>query len=328
MKRDLYWDTLKFCLIFLVIYGHIISGGGYSSRFNLAMHNFLYMFHMPLFLFISGRFSHIHNRNKYKRNILRLLETLIFIQIVSSTILIMRGNAFSLRFLYEPNTILWYLVSLIYYRMIIYFSPTDWLSYRKRVLIISFSLSILAGFIPVSHTFTIQRSLACLPFFMLGYYSTDIDFKSIINRIPLYFVIGTLLAILSILFFILNTSISAIAYCCFPYWSDDISQIAFRLLSRCIYIISAIVLCAMVMRLIHPNKLFSKWGENTLFIYIYHAFILNLLLFPMIRTCQLPQNEFLLVIYSIITTLCLVMLSSIKFLTKLLNPLSSWFLKQ
>jgi len=54
--RNLYFDNMKFILIFLVVLGHFanlhrllpIMGG---------LNNAIYSFHMPLFIYISGYFS-------------------------------------------------------------------------------------------------------------------------------------------------------------------------------------------------------------------------------------------------------------------------------
>ena len=51
MKRDKFWDSLKFILIFFVVYGHIIETYTEYSSFNQAMYNFIYIFHMPFFMF-------------------------------------------------------------------------------------------------------------------------------------------------------------------------------------------------------------------------------------------------------------------------------------
>lgn len=66
MERDKYWDTLKFALIFLVVYGHVIGNIVIDTCFTRAMFNFIYTFHMPLFIFVSGRFSHYTDKNRYK----------------------------------------------------------------------------------------------------------------------------------------------------------------------------------------------------------------------------------------------------------------------
>lgn len=324
MKRDLYWDTLKFSLMFLVIYGHVISGCSYGGRFNLAMYNFIYLFHMPLFIFISGRFSQIKNRETYKKNIFRLLETFIVFQIISSAILMIHNHEFSYKFFYEPNWILWYLVSLIFWRLIIFFIPMNWLSYRNRTIIISLSISLLAGFIPVSYPFALQKTLTYLPFFIVGYFSNNIDVKSKISKIPPYIAIGILIITFSILYFVINKNLSTVTHCCSPYWSSDVAHTLFLLIARCIFLITAFILSIMVMRITYTSKILSKWGGITLFLYIYHAFALREFLFPLIKTYNFSINEFSLMIYSIAITIILIMLSHFKFLSQLLNPISSW----
>ena len=76
-QRNGYWDSLKFFLIFLVVFGHVNGLCREISTLNLAVDNFIYLFHMPLFVFISGRFSVIRNRGGYKTKIIKLLETFL-----------------------------------------------------------------------------------------------------------------------------------------------------------------------------------------------------------------------------------------------------------
>lgn len=56
--RDKSFDLVKFLAIFLVLYGHceqhLLSGHPYESKIYL----FIYSFHMPLFMMVSGYFSH------------------------------------------------------------------------------------------------------------------------------------------------------------------------------------------------------------------------------------------------------------------------------
>ena len=93
VERDNFWDSLKFLLIFFVVYGHMIETYAPDGYFNRAMYNFIYIFHMPFFMFISGRFSQIRDRAKYKKTIVRLFETyLVFQTIRCVKILVISGN--------------------------------------------------------------------------------------------------------------------------------------------------------------------------------------------------------------------------------------------
>lgn len=55
-NRVLYFDIVKAVLIFFVVLGHII-GNHTKNPIAKAIYLFIYAFHMPLFVFISGVFA-------------------------------------------------------------------------------------------------------------------------------------------------------------------------------------------------------------------------------------------------------------------------------
>ena len=70
--RDAKFDTLKGWLILSVVFGHFFSHDATHSVPSEAIANFIYSFHMPLFVFISGYFS---SNQKVIRVGVRILET-------------------------------------------------------------------------------------------------------------------------------------------------------------------------------------------------------------------------------------------------------------
>lgn len=56
-KRIEKWDILKFFLIFTVVLGHIADFYTDKSEAMQYLYLFIYIFHMPLFIFVSGLFS-------------------------------------------------------------------------------------------------------------------------------------------------------------------------------------------------------------------------------------------------------------------------------
>lgn len=323
MKRDLYWDTIKFVLIFLVIYGHAISGIPAFDRFNLAMYNFLYMFHMPLFIFISGRFSQLHDCNRYKKGILRIFETYVVFQLIRCLVQTFHGSEFTAAYLYTPNSIMWYLFSLMTWRLTIFFIPAKFLEHKGKVIPLCFGISLLAGFIPIGNAFALQKSLAYLPIFALGYYSADINVQSWIKaKIPSSIAAVTILAVF-VTFYLINRNFASVTQCNAPYWDSKYPAI-FKCFERGVFLASALILSAMVVRVVPCIKAFSTWGSMTLFIYLFHSFALREFLFPLIRSGILPVNDVLLPVYSMALLLVLVILSRISFLKILLNPISSW----
>lgn len=322
MKRDLYWDSLKFILIILVIYGHVTINYTENSILNTSILNLIYLFHIPLFVFVSGRFSHIKDKERYKRGIIKLLETYIVFQIIRTLLSFARGNEITVSCITTPNWILWYIVALIYWRLLVLIIPDNCLKHRNKVIIISIFVSISAGFIPMAQIFAIQRSLAFLPFFVLGYYSLEVDIKRYVTKIPYFMAIGILIVTFSFLYFGLGyKSLDFVTHGTFPYWNHNMLYTFLAFIGRCVFIPVAVLFGLIIMRLAPTNAIVAKWGGQTLFLYIYHSFAIGIIE-TLINSGYLPQNEFLFFVYAIIITCILLLLSRFPPLHVLLNPIS------
>ena len=72
-KRDPFFDNVKILLMLLVVFGHIVPPG--QGKICLASFEWVYSFHMPLFVFISGYFTNVENRDKVFKGLLKLIDT-------------------------------------------------------------------------------------------------------------------------------------------------------------------------------------------------------------------------------------------------------------
>ena len=54
-KREYRFDNAKFILILLVVFGHILEH--FQGRYVPGIYRTVYLFHMPMFIFISGYFA-------------------------------------------------------------------------------------------------------------------------------------------------------------------------------------------------------------------------------------------------------------------------------
>lgn len=334
-ERELYWDSLKFVLIFLVIYGHVVGSYCPVGSFNRAIHNLIYSFHMPLFVFVSGRFSQIKDREKYKKGILRIFETYIVFQVIWRILEVATGSEINILLIAKiiafPYRALWYLASLISWRMIILTIPDKILKVKPLfIFAISLFLCLLWGFIPMGNYFSIQRTMAFMPFFFMGFYSTRFNVKESINKIPAYWA----LIVITILFFVvllyLNINLHTILHCSRSYWSDSAFSPQFSFIARCILVVSAILMSIMVMRIVKEWQWMAKWGGQTLFIYIYHLFFILSLRYGL-KCGYIPKQDWLFIaspICAIIFTIALIVLSRNKFLNIMLNPISYWTKKK
>ena len=61
-NNNYFIDNLKVILIFLVVFGHLIERYIDTNSTLLGVYMFIYIFHIPLFVFVSGFLS----KNIYK----------------------------------------------------------------------------------------------------------------------------------------------------------------------------------------------------------------------------------------------------------------------
>ncbi len=69
--RNAYFDNAKFVLIFLVVFGHMISPYRTDSSGMLSIYHFIFIFHMPVFILLAGYFSKkiFHKKALLQKNI-------------------------------------------------------------------------------------------------------------------------------------------------------------------------------------------------------------------------------------------------------------------
>lgn len=176
-KRNPYFDTIKFILIFLVVFGHLLeSKMGHSLLCN-EMHAFIYLFHMPLFIFISGYFSNKCDSNKFWKSELRLFETLAVFHVGSLLYKLAINHTLGLSDLVIPGFGSWYLLSLMCWKAVLQFLPEQWLK-PLPLLTASLAISLLGGFVPIGGAFSIQRTLSLFPFFAAGYTVNETKYLS------------------------------------------------------------------------------------------------------------------------------------------------------
>lgn len=327
MKRDEYWDSLKFVLIFLVVLLHSIGSYMPSGGINQALYNFLATFLMPTFIFVSGMFSQIKDRNKYKQGILRIMETYIVFQLIRAvTPMLLTGDITPRSIasvIIGPRYTLWYLLSLISWRLMVYFMPEKVINkYPIWIILTCIFISLFGGFIPVGSAFSLQRTITYLPFFFMGYYAKNIELKKYIAKIPSLLAFAVLLSVFLTYFFILNKSLNFVLMGNATYWSKAEFSPYLLCLARGMFLFSATTMGVMVMRLIPTRPLLSHWGRITLFIYLYHSFAIQALRLAF-KHGFFPQNEWMFIIMSVVITMGLILLSHIKFFIILLNPVSN-----
>lgn len=306
MKRDDFIDTIKGLLMILVVLGHVI-GSFQDCQLNVYLRNFIYLFHMPLFVFLSGYFNKIE---KTKTSIISLLETYFIFQ----TIYIgFDFNIFS--YILYPNWILWYIFSLILWKIATYALKDILDQHIKIIMIISIILSLLVGFTKLGYIFSLSRFFVFYPFFLWGY---SIRKMSAINNIKdakhgIYILI---IAIIAIFLSRIDFDLTYITHGSHPYVDKN------DLIYRIIFMFVAYILSCAVINLTKTNKILSYIGANSLVFYLYHGLLVRIIQYY-IKTYELPTNTFFIILYTLLIVIALYALSKLKSLNKFIcNPIS------
>lgn len=162
-NRIYFYDNMKFILIIFVVMGHLFDNYVTFSNLSKSIYVFIYSFHMPLFIFISGLF-HKHERITEKVVsfiVIGFVMKMIFF--LEKLILFDQNPTFTLL---SDFDVPWYMFVLAFYILITYLLRNiD----KKFILYSSLLLSIFVGYDNSINDFLyLSRSIVFYPFYILG----------------------------------------------------------------------------------------------------------------------------------------------------------------
>lgn len=329
-SRNLYLDIIKGVAIFLVVLGHCIQyGSGYNYKineiyFNNIIFKFIYSFHMPLFMLVSG-YLFYYSINKYtSKNLIKKKINNLIIPIISFSFIILVikilindiNIEFNIYFIKDiiKNFLgcLWFLWAIFYCSLIILLVNRLF----KDNPIIYLIIFIISFFIPDMLGFALYKYM--YPFFVLGYFFNKNKMYMIYDRLNKKVIIFCLLFIFLILFSLYN-------YDSFIYTTGHyilkgklLTQVLINLYRYIIGLFGSCFVLVLIREIYLkiPKKInivIEKWGENSLGIYALSNLIFVYVL-PNI-TLFVKDFNFILIFLETVIILVVVMIL-IKFIKK------------
>ena len=129
-ERNYLLDNLKVILIFFVVFGHTIEYYIKDSKILMTTYIFIYIFHMPLFIFISGYLS--KNFYKMKRKAVKnLLIPYIIFNMIWYTAVYIGTKRLCLQFVSRMDL-------MVFIKSILLENFLEYIVKIKNILIISF----------------------------------------------------------------------------------------------------------------------------------------------------------------------------------------------
>jgi fucose 4-O-acetylase-like acetyltransferase len=164
-NRDTHADSIRGILVTLVVFGHFLPPFQESMPALLHVSTGIYLFHMPLFVFVSGMFARSSLTEKHCENLVeRVILPLLVIQGIYIVIASVAKAGFGPADAVCPFFSLWFLVSLTVWRGL---APLM----HKLPFVIPLSLlaTLAAGYSPaIGNEFALSRTLYFAPFFLAG----------------------------------------------------------------------------------------------------------------------------------------------------------------
>ena len=309
-NRIFYFDNLKVLLIVLVVFGHIINSiFPLDSRGTVTnvLWNIIYIFHMPLFIIISGYFSKKYD--KYSDNTQKILIGLFLPYIIFNFLFYLFHRNLTIPIL--PDSAMWYLWALIFWRLTL-----PLLVKIKFILPISFFVSVMSNFISIDIDDGSMKILKYLPFFLLGYYLKEEHIEKLrafgLFKVTLI-TLSSIVAIISIGVF-LGIDVSGDMLYVRSAQVSILSEVA---IGRILCLGLSLIVCFYLIAVI-PNKKFrfTYIGSCTMTIYLLHY----LPIMQKVYRKFIPQaNEFLALVLCFVFSIVITFVFSRKCFVNIFN---------
>ena len=279
-ERDYFFDNLKAVLIFLVVLGHFLLPI-HGESVLVVVKRLIYVFHMPLFVFVSGYFAKkIYKNRQYNfKKILYLIKAYIIFVIAIQAVYALCGfRDFSEINFFSQSGAPWYLFAMIVWYLTI---PVIRKYKEIPVLIVTVALALIAGYFKnIGDFLCMSRILVFGPFFYLGYYMEQPVLERALRPVYRRVVVPAAVAICAgILAFgsKLKDELGMVYENISYYELDDVWEGPFV---RLALMIAAFLISWAIMFFVPRGKTcLSVIGQNTMPVYMLHRILRDILMF-------------------------------------------------
>ncbi|MBK3913210.1 acyltransferase family protein [Listeria ivanovii] len=273
-KRESYFDNAKFILIFLVVFGHFLQTFIAEYASVRVLYIYIYTFHMPAFILISGFFAKSFGQPGYLKKMMKnLILPYAFFQLIYSIFyyFLLNKENLSIKFL-DPEWSLWFLLSLFFWNLmlLVFAKLKPWKSVTLALLI-----GLLAGYFDVIGGYlSLSRTLVFFPFFLVGFFLTKEHFYFLKTHFATIF--SWIFIIILLIFIAMNPNLNDKWFLGSKPYGNFVEVKSLGLFIRfLVYFISFCSIAAFFSLVPRKRLFFTKWGKNTLYVYLLHGFFIK-----------------------------------------------------
>lgn len=160
------WDILKYVLIFLVVLGHAADYYTGTSETMRSLFFFIYIFHMPVFIFVSGLFAKRTVNEKRFDKMLGYIIIYVVLKLYPFCYRTLMGETIRINFFAESG-VPWFMLALFWFNLITIITRKV---PKAAVFSVSIAAACIVGYFPeIGDFLALSRVFVYFPFFYLGY---------------------------------------------------------------------------------------------------------------------------------------------------------------
>lgn len=272
--RDPFLDNARGILIMLVVVGHTLECfEGTSGLLGDSIRTWIYSFHMPAFVAISGYLSRSYrNEPRQVRRLLTamLVPYLIFQLLHETGKMLLLGQEFHLDFVSTAWT-LWFLLALMMWRLV-----TPVLRALRYPLVFAVAVAVIAPLDPnLDSTFSLGRFFQMMPFFALGLVTTPTMLEKVKSLSHRVWIGVALLAVAMVVAAVTSDQISVSRFFLRSSYSDGPYETWLAIIVQ-VLVLAAGVIGTIAILLVSPlgQTFWTALGARSLTIYLLHPLVL------------------------------------------------------
>lgn len=272
MERNAFFDNAKVLLIFLVVFGHLLQPFIEQSTGMNTLYLWIYTFHMPAFILLSGFFAKGSGNKQYIMKLAKklLIPYLIFQSLYTIFYFFIGKDGWQAGVFY-PQWALWFLFSLFCWHVLLAL-------FKKIPPIPGIALAILIGvlvgyFGNIGHTFSLSRTFVFFPFFLAGFWITEKQIMLVKHQGVKIASLVVMAGIAAGIYFApeLNSGwlLASKSY-------GDLGMTEFGGMARLLVYLTATMMVISFLAWVPKRKLsITKLGTRTLYVYLLHGFFIQ-----------------------------------------------------
>ena len=266
-SRDPWFDNAKMALVTLVVVGHawVVLP---DSTTNDHLYDFLYAWHMPAFVFLTGYLSQrwTYTRARMWQLVRTVAVPYVLFEAAIAMFRIHVGGEELENLWRDPHWPMWYLSALFFWRLLTPVFKNMWGGLGLAVVI-----SLVAG-LYAGDTLDVARILGLLPFFVLGLKSTPERLELLRSRAAQVAALGVFVGIWVLTSRTDDWAGTEWLYYRARYEELDVSDGQAFLTRAALLVLGTLGTWAFLALVPRIRGWFTTMGASTLIVYLFHGF--------------------------------------------------------